>query len=116
MFVIPAQAGIQGALDPRLRGDDSQISTLTPASLITLAHLACSTFMNWANFSGVPPPSSAPEAYSRSITSGITSTLLMSSFIRFAIAAGILPGPTRPYQVVASKPGKPDSAMVGTLG
>ena len=32
------------------------------------------------------------------------------------MATGILPGPTRPYQVVASKPGKPDSAMVGTLG
>ncbi len=25
-------------------------------------------------------------------------------------------GPTSPYQVLASKPGKPDSAMVGTLG
>ena len=40
----------------------------------------------------------------------------MSSFMRLAMATGILAGPTRPYQVVASKPGKPDSAIVGTFG
>ncbi len=80
-----------------------------------LAHLTCSAAMKSPNFSVEPPPSWAPDAASFSITSGICMTLLMSSFMRLAMPAGIFAGPARPYQVVASKPGKPDSAMVGTL-
>ena len=71
--------------------------------------------MNSPNFSVEPPPSCAPEAASFSITSGICMTLFTSSFMRLAMATGIFAGPARPYQVVASKPGKPDSAIVGTL-
>src|SRR5205085_4901273 len=104
---------------PRRGREENQIpqaSVLTFASLITLAHLASSTCMNSRIFSGEPPPSSAPETSSFSMTSGIASALFTSSFMRLAIAGDILPGPTRPYQVGASTLGKPDSAIVGTLG
>ena len=43
-------------------------------------------------------------------------TLFMSSLMRLINAGLILAGPTKPYQVVASKPAKPCSSIVGTLG
>ena len=43
-------------------------------------------------------------------------TLFMSSLMRLTNEGFNLAGPTRPYQVVASKPANPCSSMVGTLG
>ena len=51
--------------------------------------------MNCANFSVEPPPSSAPDASSFSITSGMSRTLLTSSFMRLAMASGHLAGARR---------------------
>src|SRR5437867_10312614 len=93
-----------------------QASALTLAWLATSAHFFCSTRINAANFSVLPPPSSAPYCSIFSCTSAMASTLLTSSFMRCTMAGGILAGPIRPYHTVASNPGKPDSAMVGTLG
>ena len=46
----------------------------------------------------------------------MASTMLTSRLTLSAMCAGNLPGPARPYQVVASKPSKPCSCMVGTVG
>jgi hypothetical protein len=44
------------------------------------------------------------------------STATKALFHFSKITSGVLPGATKAYQLSASKPGKPDSAIVGTLG
>ena len=52
----------------------------------------------------------------RATTSGALSALATSSRSFASTGPGVFAGATRPYQEEASKPGRPCSATVGTLG
>ena len=49
------------------------------------------------------------------MTSVALKTLTSSRFHRANTGGGVLPGATKAYQLLALKPGKRDSATVGTL-
>src|SRR5450759_429735 len=110
------------AIPSRFRGNDTvdlfkdslnQSAVILP-SLMTLAHLSDSLLIMFASSSRVPGIGVSPCLSSCSRTSGELSTLTSSLFQRSRRAGGVLPGATKAYQLVASNPGKPDSAIVGT--
>src|SRR2546426_530899 len=72
--------------------------------------------MYWRKSAEDPPTTTAPWDTRVSRTSGAVSALFTSAFRRAMISGGVLAGANRPFHDSASKPGKPDSANVGTLG
>src|SRR5262249_19311496 len=91
-------------------------STLAPDALTTSAHFGISDFTYARSSSGVPPTTSMPRSVKALRTGG---SLTVAAVARCSVAMtsfGVPAGATSACQVVASKPGKPDSAMVGTSG
>src|SRR5258706_7007133 len=107
-----ACAGATTSLQSR-RADQS---TFAPDALTTFAHLSVSARMCATNFSGEPPATSAPCASSCSLPSGLCKYLFTSAFSLAMIGAGVPAGARMPNHELASKPGRPDSAIVGTSG
>src|SRR5581483_3487434 len=120
----PAEGGIH-AIGPRGPAIDRTTgltrctlpqSTLMPAAATVSDHFAFSEPMYDANCSGVLPTISLPAASSFCRTSGAWSACTATSCNRAMIAFGVPAGASSPYQAVASNPGKPNSATVGTSG
>src|SRR5579872_3799172 len=72
--------------------------TGTPASLITLAHLAISLTMKARNSSGVSPISVAPWLESLDTTSGSFIASTAALFSAATACGGVCAGATMPYQ------------------
>src|SRR3712207_6122790 len=107
--------GLDGGSAGGGRGHGSH-STFAPDSLTTLPHLTISSLRKAENCSGVPLSTVAPSAAIFSRTSGICSTRTTSVFRRLTIGSAVPAFTRKPNQVLDSKPGKPDSATVGTSG
>src|SRR5262249_41127178 len=91
-------------------------STLAPDALTTSAHFGISDFTYARSSLGVPPTTSMPRSV-RALRTGGSLTVAAGARCRVAVDPfGGPAGATSACQVVASKPGKPDSAMVGTSG
>ena len=65
---------------------------------------------------GVPPVVSKPSVWKRSRIAGSFTILLVSALMRSTIAFGVCAGAKMPNQFELSKPGTPDSSMVGMSG
>ena len=76
-------------------------SITMPASLTSLAHLACSSAMKRPNSAALMSPGSAPLATRSLRTSGIASTLATSSCSLATTAGGVAFGASRPNQPCA---------------
>ena len=79
-------------------------------------HCAYSALSRVENCSGVMARGSAPWAWMAAFTSAVSRSLLTSALRVLTTAAGVPAGAKTPYQVLTSKPLKPDSATVGTSG
>src|SRR6478672_5349497 len=91
-------------------------SERSPDTFTTFPHLTISLRMNCPVCSGVPDKGSAPCAFSFSRTSGsctMRTTFVLSTVI---MSRGVPTGASSPYQVPDSKPGRPDSEIVGRSG
>src|ERR1700750_2203590 len=91
-------------------------STLMPAVLTTLDHLARSSLMNCASCSGVDGHTSAPSVSKRSLTASDLSVLTRAALSFATIPPGVFAGARMPVKVLASAPVTPDSASVGRSG
>jgi heme exporter protein B len=83
------------------------------------SHLADSSRMSWANFSGVPPAGSKPAACRRWRTDSSCKAWLMAALMRSTKGLGVAAATSTPFQAMASKPfklGTPLSVTVGTSG
>src|SRR6187455_3157019 len=89
-------------------------SSLMRASRTTLVHLTDSWRKCSPNCSGVLPMMRTPSSTRRSRVSGCCSAFKNSVFRRAVSGAGRPAGVTMPYHRLASNPGTPDSAMVGS--
>src|SRR5205807_2581351 len=89
---------------------------LRPVDLITSAHTAVSAAISAANSSGVLPSGSAPYCSSRAMNCGSLTARPISAAILFTMSFGVPAGAISPFQVSTLKPGKPDSATLGTSG
>ena len=72
--------------------------------------------MNSPNCAGAIGAACRPIALSFSAISGSAMMRLISRLSLSTTGAGVAAGATTPYQVPVSKPGRPDSAIVGTSG
>src|SRR6218665_1840910 len=119
---VRRQGAAPAALHRRLRtarwSDSIELhraqSSLMPACRISVPHLRCSARMKSANCRGVPPIGVLPSESNLFCTSGVFNTFCISALMRSTTACGVPAGATRPVQVMASKPGWPASATVGT--
>src|SRR6266516_4891083 len=109
--IAPAQA--DPAPRPRFR---HQLSTLILASRMTGPHLSISDFRKAASSAGVEPFGVAPSSSNRDLTGAWASAALVSALILAMTSCGVLAGTKKPNHENTSKPGKPDSAMVGRSG
>src|ERR1700730_2429011 len=89
---------------------------LRPVNATASAQVAISTLIMAANSSGVLPSGLAPAPLSRPAKSGSSVARLISPAILSTMSRGVPAGATRPFHVTTLKPGKPDSATVGTSG
>src|SRR6478752_4976302 len=112
-MIQPSAARIGAPPRPRVR---AQFSTLIFASRITGPHLSVSDFRKAASCAGVEPLGLAPSSSNRDLTGGCTSAALVSALILATTSGGVLAGTKKPNQENTSKPGTPDSAMVGISG
>src|SRR5271169_3611727 len=87
-----------------------------PASLMTFAHSGVSFLMIAVNSAGVLPTVSRPSWSNFLRTSGIARALTVSPCNLSRTSFGVPAGASRPNHGTASKPGNPDSAMVGRSG
>src|SRR5205823_13486107 len=110
-----AQATYACEIRPILR-PRRQLSTLIFASRITGPHLSISDFRKLASSAGVEPFGVAPSSSSRVLTDGWASAALVSALILATTSCGVLAGTKKPNHDITSKPGTPDSAMVGMSG
>ena len=92
------------------------IIDLAPDWRTTRAHFSLSAAMYFAKASGVPATVWAPWASSDSFTAGSSSACRMAALSLSMIGAGVPAGAKTPSQAATSKPGTPDSAMVGYSG
>lgn len=83
---------------------------------MTFTQAAVSLLQQSGKLLSVPPATSAPAVASRCCTAGIARIWPISLFRRWTTSGAIPAGARNPFQVVASKPGKPDSASVGSSG
>src|SRR5260221_7446715 len=79
-------------------------------------HSATSARALAASSSGVEPAAATPSGSNLAFTAGSASIATASAFIRFTISGGVLAGTYSAYHDATSKPGTPDSAMVGISG
>src|SRR5205814_45952 len=99
----------------RIDSNDLQFG-FAPDAAMTFSHLSISLLMNAENSSGVIGMGSEPSARIRSATAGSFKTVVKAA-LSFAITSGGVPaGATIPNQPFDSKPGSPDSAIVGISG
>src|SRR6185295_19835052 len=105
-------------LSPAGRGGDQrlQLSTLIFASRITGPHLSISDFRKAASSAGVEPFGLAPSSSKRDFTGAWTSAALVTALILAMTSCGVFAGTKKPNQENTSKPGTPDSAIVGMSG
>src|SRR6185369_1338777 len=101
----------------RVKLDSSaQFSTLILASRITGPHLSISDFRKAASSPGVVPRGVAPRSSKRDLTLGCARAALVSALSLAMISGGVFTGTKKPNQLETSKPGTPDSAIVGISG
>ena len=81
-----------------------------------LVYLARSALISAANWSGVEMKGSIPWLNSFSLMSGIVITLAISAPNLSMIALGVAAGASIPYQMLTTKPFRPDSMAVGSSG
>src|SRR5262249_5091816 len=79
-------------------------------------HFSISAFIFLARRSAEPPPGSKPSLAKASFTSGMTSAELVALLIASTIVWSVPAGANRPNHTGTSKPGRPDSAIVGASG
>jgi hypothetical protein len=89
---------------------------LAPERCTTLRHFSFSVRMSAVNCSGVEGDGSAQIAANLSRSVADASALLISALSRATTVFGTPAGATMPFQVLASYPGTPASAIVGTSG
>ena len=89
---------------------------MAPEILTTLAYRSMSRRTKAANSSGLLPTASAPSAANCDWISGDRTTFTTASFKRAMMRCGVFAGANIPNQFSASKPGTPDSLIVGTSG
>src|SRR4051794_22766736 len=94
----------------------SSYSALSPRSLTTLLHFTFSSRRNVAYCSGVLATISNPILVNCSRTFGCWTAATISLLRRLTISFGVAAGARMPNHVITSKPGKPDSAIVGNSG
>src|SRR5437667_10028551 len=94
----------------------SQLPSLMPASLITLAHSGVPFLMFAARSDGLLPTGSSPSSSNFLRTAGIARVLTVSPYSLSRTSFGVPAGASRPNHGTASKPGNPVSAMVGRSG
>ena len=80
------------------------------------AHFAFSATTCRARSSGVPATATAPCAISISRSSGSSSACRMAALSLSITAGGVPAGAKMPSHALTSKPGTPDSAIVGSSG
>src|SRR6187455_1333797 len=86
------------------------------AALATFAHFTISERTSAANCPGVLVTGSTPRSSRRLLVAGFL-TIVTSASLSFAtISFGVAAGARMPYQVLMSKPGRPDSLGGGNLG
>src|ERR1700686_3463664 len=98
---------------PQFRG---QFSTLILASRMTGPHLSISDLRKAASSAGVEPFGLAPSSSNRDFTDAWTSAALVSTLILAMTSFDVFAGTKKPNHENTSKPGTPDSAMVGISG
>src|SRR5262249_28948265 len=81
-----------------------------------VAHFLSSVRTLAASTSGPPPTGAMPSFPSASRTRGAASTALVLRLRRSTIAGRVPAGANRPNQTMVSKPGSPDSEIVGRSG
>jgi hypothetical protein len=81
-----------------------------------LTHTARSSRIQAASSSLLLGCTSAPSAENRSLTAGWASTCPSAALSFSTMSRGVFAGARMPVTVLASKPGTPDSASVGTSG
>ena len=86
------------------------------ASLMMRLHFSISLLTRIENCSVVLPTGSAPSLAIRSRTSGWASILVVSPLIFATTSFGVPAGAKSAHHVVAAKPGKPCSSIVGASG
>lgn len=86
------------------------------AALTMSRHFSPSDTLNRANVAGSDPTGLAPRPAYCVTTLGWRSARAACSDSLATMAGGVPLGAHRPYQVLMSKPGNPDSAIVGTSG
>src|SRR5262249_35736188 len=91
-------------------------SGLIFASRMTLLHFAPSARTKAANCSGVSPTTSEPVSSTCFLTSGALYALTISRCRVCITGWGVPAGAKRPFHTIASTPGRPASAVVGTSG
>src|SRR6185437_5855499 len=95
---------------------DFHHSARTPAAFIVRVHFSMSILILAWNSSALLPIGSAPCAISDSLTLFVFTILRSSPVSRATMSLGVPAGASMPNQVLASKPGIPVSAMVGSAG
>src|ERR1700736_4420830 len=98
---------------PQFRG---QFSTLILASRMTGRHLSISDLRKAARSARVEPFGLAPSSSNRDFTDAWTSAALVSTLILAMTSFDVFAGTKKPNHENTSKPGTPDSAMVGISG
>jgi len=83
---------------------------------MTGPHFAISFFRYLASSEGVEPTALDPRLSSFALTAGSANVATVAAFIFAMIEAGVRAGTNSPHHGATSKPGKPDSASVGTSG
>src|SRR5690606_35484580 len=91
-------------------------STAILALWITLLQRTRSVAIQSENSLGVDPATSAPRDFRRSWISGIAKASLMALLSFWATGSEVPGAATIPYQALASNPGNPAPAAVGTSG
>src|SRR5581483_7805666 len=86
------------------------------AALMMGPHFWISACVKAFRSDGLPPAGSAPRLARNSCVFDSFNHALVAAFNLATISGGTLAGTSRAYQTLASKPGSPDSATVGTSG
>src|SRR5262245_28687629 len=87
-----------------------------PASLMTGPHLSISDLRKAPSSAGVEPTTVTPSPSSRDLITGSLRAATVSECIWRMIDGEVFAGAKNAYQDDTSKPGTPDSAIVGTSG
>src|ERR1700676_4427401 len=98
---------------PQFRG---QFSTLFLASRRPWPHFSISDLRKAESWAGVEPFGLAPSSSNRDFTDAWTSAALVSTLILAMTSFDVFAGTKKPNHENTSKPGTPDSAMVGISG